>query len=108
MGLTVIKAEIEGNRIYIDSALSDKEDCQSIAGSRWSKNARVWTLPISWASCKSLRAVFGDRLEIGPALLDWAQNELTVRISPSMALRDQLILEDDHWVYVKLRELGLV
>lgn len=103
----MIRAEIEGNRIVIDSPASRKEDCQSIPGCRWNKNNRRWSCPISWASCKTLRAVFGTELEIGPNLLDWAQNEVTIRISPSTALREQLILNDDHWVYVKLRELGI-
>lgn len=103
----MIRAEIEGNRIVIDSPASRKEDCQSIPGCRWNKNNRRWSCPISWASCKTLRAVFGTELEIGPNLLDWAQNEVTVRISPAIALREQLILDDDNWVFTRLRELGL-
>lgn len=90
MGLAIIKAEIEGNRIYIDSAPSDKEECEMIPGSRWEKNTRRWHCPISWGACKALRGVFGTRLEIGPKLSAWAKRELEERINPSLDIREAL------------------
>jgi SNF2 family DNA or RNA helicase len=35
-----------------------------------------------------MRATFKDELQIGPLLNDWATNELTTRIQPTLALRD--------------------
>lgn len=86
----MIRAEIEGTRIVIDSPQSRKEDCQSIPGCRWDKNSRKWHAPISWAACKCLRGVFGAELEIGPKLSAWAKNELEERINPSLDIREAL------------------
>lgn len=92
-----IRAEIEtgrqGNRIYVESPPSAKEQCQEVSGMRWCKESRRWHCPVSWASCKQLRGVFGANLEIGPKLLKWAQEEVKERIAPSLAIRESLMLE---------------
>lgn len=88
--MSIIKAEIVNNRIYIDSEPSNKEECLSIPGCRWDKGTRRWHAPISWATCKALRAVFGLRLEIGDKLSHWAKMELEERITPSLNIREAL------------------
>lgn len=90
-----VQAELESNsRIYIDSELSDRERCKQIPGSRWDKDSRRWHIPVSWAACRQLRSVFGSRLEIGPELYKWAQNELDLRINPSIQIREALSVSD--------------
>jgi SNF2 family DNA or RNA helicase len=89
-----IFVEIENSRIYIQSELTDKDKCKSLPGSRWSKENRQWHVPVSWATCKQLRSVFGDRLNIGPKLLSWAKEEVACRIAPSVALRDAMTVSD--------------
>lgn len=89
-----VYTEIENNRIYITSVMTDRERCKQIPGSRWDKDAKKWHVPISWASCKVLRSTFMDRLQIGPALMEWAKKEVSERIQPSVALRDALTVSD--------------
>lgn len=90
-----VYTEIASNsRIYITSELTDRDRCKQIPGSRWDKERRMWHCPLSWASCKILRTTFGDRLQVGPALLEWAKHEVISRIQPSVALRDALSVPD--------------
>lgn len=46
-----------------------------------------WRGQVSWAGCQTLRGVFGDRLEVGPHLVEWATRELQERITPANKLR---------------------
>jgi SNF2 family DNA or RNA helicase len=81
--------------ILVDAEWRYRELCKSLPGSSWSRDAQVWTLPLSWTSCLALRSTFRDDLVIGPRLGDWAENELNTRISPSMALRELEEYEGD-------------
>lgn len=94
MSYAPVYVEIEKNRIYITSEMSDHARCKQVSGSRWDKDARKWHVPISWSHCKQLRAVFGDRLQIGPTLMEWAKKEVSERIAPSVALREALNVKD--------------
>lgn len=89
-----VYTEIDNNRIYITSEMSDRERCKMIPGSRWDKDKRQWHAPVSWTSCKRLRTVFGDRIQIGPILMEWAKKEVSQRIAPSVALRTALGVTD--------------
>lgn len=93
--MSPVLAELDGQRIFIDSEMSDRERCKSLPGSRWDRVTRRWHIPLSWAGCRQLRSVFGGRLEIGKELLKWAQEELSNRISPSLQLRDALTVKDE-------------
>lgn len=89
-----VYCEIESNRIYITSQMTDREKCKQIPGCRWDKDKKMWHAPVSWATCKVLRSTFMDRLQIGPTLMEWAKLEVTERIAPSVALRDALTVSD--------------
>lgn len=89
-----VTVEIEKNRIYITSEMSDRERCKMVPGSRWDKDAKKWHAPISWTTCKVTRSLFGDRLQIGPLLMEWAKKEVSERIAPSVALREALSVSD--------------
>lgn len=87
-------SDIENNRIYITSEITDRERCKLVPGCRWNKDKKYWHFPISWSTCKVLRSVFGDRLQIGPTLMEWAKKEVSERIAPSVALRDAMTISD--------------
>ena len=88
-----VKANIDqnGESIILDVEWRYKELCKSIPGSSWSAKEQVWRVPLSWSTCLALRSTFRDDLIIEDALTEWAMNQLTDRIQPSVALRD---LED--------------
>lgn len=54
--------------------------CKAIGGGRFKpKTAEVeahWSYPLTMATCRAMRAQFGDDLKIGPALAAWARDEI--------------------------------
>lgn len=74
--------------VIIHAEWRHKELCKSLPGSSWSTSEQIWKVPLSWSACLALRSTFRSDLEIGPRLTEWAANELAVRISPVMALRE--------------------
>ena len=86
-----VKAEIsERGDIILLSEFRDKDLCKSVPGARWDPEDRAWRIPLSWASCKTLRGVFGDRLEVKPKLAAWAWDLRKEFIDPALALRLEL------------------
>ena len=59
-----------------------------IPGVRHNSQRQLWLLPLSWATCVTMRGVIPD-LQVGPALAAWAQRERATRIDPSLALRTE-------------------
>lgn len=86
--------ELDGDHIIINAEWRLKEICRALPGSKWDSNKNVWRIPVSWTGCLSLRSTFGDQLEIGPALAQWARDEKANRIDPSNALREIEMLEE--------------
>jgi len=80
--------ELEDNHIIINAEWRLKEVCRALPGSRWDSDRNVWRIPVSWTGCLSLRSTFGQQLEIGPKLAEWATNEKSSRIDPSNFLRE--------------------
>jgi len=91
-----VKVELDpsSKKIVIDAPWRLKEICRALPGSKWSQEKQVWTIPLSWTGCLSLRSTFKEDLEIGPVLAEWAKNERISRIDPSNSLRDVEVLED--------------
>lgn len=85
----IIYAEKVGESIETNAGYSDKELARAIPGSRYHSPPPVWSLNLSWASCRQLRGTFGDRLRVGPELRSWAENELERRIKRALALREE-------------------
>jgi SNF2 family DNA or RNA helicase len=85
-----VKVEVDESlkSIIIHAEWRHKELCKSLPGSSWSTSDQVWKIPLSWSACLALRSTFRSDLEIGPALTEWAANELATRISPATALRE--------------------
>jgi SNF2 family DNA or RNA helicase len=47
--------------------------CKEIPGFNWSKTKEAWTYPLSMATLRQMRAVFGDELKVDPELWAWAK-----------------------------------
>jgi SNF2 family DNA or RNA helicase len=93
--MTVFVELSESNeRIIIQAPWRFKEVCRALPGSKWDAEAQMWSIPVSWTGCLSLRSTFRDDLQIGPRLSEWAVNERTSRIDPSNTLRDVEAIED--------------
>lgn len=86
--------ELEDNHIIINAEWRLKEVCRALPGSRWDSDRNVWRIPVSWTGCLSLRSTFGQQLEIGPKLAEWATNEKSSRIDPSNFLREVEAMDD--------------
>lgn len=80
--------ELDGSNISIQAEWRLKEVCRALPGSKWDADKNVWRIPLSWTGCLALRQTFGQELEIGPNLAEWARNEKTNRIDPSNLLRE--------------------
>lgn len=85
-----IRANVYKDHIRIDSKWQDKELIKTIPGSAWKTKEGYWSLPLSWASCKALRGVFGNRLVLGVALKQWAKDDIHLRQEPMNAVREAL------------------
>lgn len=87
-----VVAEIErvdrSDRIVVRTGYADREAVKRIPGHLWSPSLNSWTFPVAMSVCLALRTEFGSRLEIGPALRQWASEEVCWR-------REQEHLRDD-------------
>lgn len=82
--------EIHNNRIYIWSELHDRDRIKKVPGSAWDNEANQWHVPLSWGSCLALRGIFGDHLQLGPQIREWATNHKVSIVDPAMALRPSM------------------
>jgi SNF2 family DNA or RNA helicase len=72
------------NRITIRTEYRDRERVRALPGARWHAETRLWTLPVSWTSCRMLRAMFGETLTVSHTLATWARTEHAARIQPAL------------------------
>lgn len=91
----LVDLDNEKTHILITAEWRFKELCKSLPGSSWSQKEQVWRVPLSWSSCQALRSTFQSELEIGPELMQWATDEKTNRIDPSLSLRELEEYEGD-------------
>lgn len=80
----------DGQKIAVYTEFREKELIKSVPGSHWESRSepKRWELPLSWASCVTLRGVFGDGLTIEEPLHNWAWRERASRIDPALQLRE--------------------
>ncbi len=83
-----VVAETDGTKIYLTTALTDKARALEVPGGKWDKGKQAWRYPLSWATCIALRGVFGNDLDLGPSLHDWATTETERRVRPAMEARE--------------------
>lgn len=49
---------------------------KKVKGKRWDPDARIWSVPMDLKSARQLRELFGDRLQLGPAIKLWGKDEV--------------------------------
>ncbi len=89
----LVDLDDSGNKIIINAEWRFKELCKAIPGATWDSKEGIWHMPVSWSGCLALRSTFKDALEIGPALGQWAADEMANRIGPANALREVIELD---------------
>jgi SNF2 family DNA or RNA helicase len=65
------------NRIYLRTPYDARvvSKCKQIPGASWSKTIKAWSYPLDLTTCAALRREFGNALDIGPELWQWATAE---------------------------------
>lgn len=91
----LVNLNAEKTHIVVNAEWRYKDLCKSIPGAVWVTKESTWRVPLSWTSCLALRSTFLNDLVIGDDLTEWANSELSTRVSPSMALRDLTEYEGD-------------
>lgn len=90
-------ADCDDTSITVSTVWHEKDVIKTIPGSSYDGRAKIWRLPLAWASCVALRGVFRDTLTIGDRLQRWAHHELDRRITPTKNLRTLTTLDGDHF-----------
>lgn len=85
-------AEIVDDRIAVRTQYHERHLVQQVPGARYEKNAGYWTVPLSWASCITLRGIFGSDLATGSELTKWSWKVYNSRIRPALNLRNAMEL----------------
>jgi SNF2 family DNA or RNA helicase len=83
----------ERGKIVIDSTYAERDVIAKVPGAKWVREFSHWEVPHTWAACLQLRGLFGQRLELGPELTEWAWEVRTRHIQPAERLR--LALTDE-------------
>lgn len=79
-------------KIAIYTTYQDRHLMRELPGAQFSRKDDFWLAPLSWATCVTLRGLFGRELEIGEKLMKWAWAGRERRIAPAMSLRGLLEL----------------
>lgn len=81
--------------VSIATTYQDRHLMTELPGGRFNRQLQGWIAPLSWATCVTLRGLFGDRLEIGEDLQEWAWDIRNTRIEPAYRIRNLLELPPD-------------
>lgn len=68
-------AELYEGRILLDHSYRDIDTIRGLPGASFGSKAKRWSMPLTWGACITLRGAFGERLEVGPRLTEWATVE---------------------------------
>ena len=93
----MVLAERHGDKIWVEADNSDKDRLLTLPGARYDRENQVVVLPLSYAACKQLRGILGERLDIGDNLYDWASKEVAGRVVPCLELRNSLEPYGRNW-----------
>jgi SNF2 family DNA or RNA helicase len=74
--------------IIVETSYVDRHLIRQLPGSKYNGKTQKWNAPLSWGTCVALRALFGDKLEVGEMLNDWSWNEFKARVDPCAKLRE--------------------
>jgi SNF2 family DNA or RNA helicase len=79
--------------IEVDSEYMERHLTKQIPGGFYDRERKRWYAPASYASCITLRGLFGQALQVGPELNKWAWTTHTQRIEPANRLRTALTVD---------------
>lgn len=86
----------DGNQVIsVETTYQDRHLMTELPGGRFNRQLQGWIAPLSWATCVTLRGLFGNRLEIGEDLQNWAWEQRNSRIEPAFQIRNLLELPAD-------------
>jgi hypothetical protein len=85
-------AEIVDGRIAVRTQYHERHLVQQVPGARYDKDAGYWKAPLSWATCITLRGLFGSDLLTGVELTKWSWEIYNSRIKPATDLRNAMEL----------------
>lgn len=88
-------AEIVDGEIHLTCTFRENSFVAGIPGARYKRD--VWKLPLSWGSCQAMRGVLGDDLQLGEALVGWAnehKHAIEARHKPSDRV-DKILIDFD-------------
>lgn len=99
--MTILVEQADANNVFIlsDYPMRDKELIKTLPGAHYDINDHKWYAPLTWATCRALRGIFGSKLEIGPLLSDWAWRERRGRVDPAMEMRAAADADGDEDLY---------
>lgn len=87
-----VRVEMVGNRIFLKSSFSHGKgpaDAKAVGGGEWKDELKMWSFPLDIGVCRRMRRVYGERLEIGPALALWARQAVQREAAlPALAAAD--------------------
>lgn len=78
--------------VSVETTYQGRHLMTELPGGRFNRQLQGWIAPLSWATCVTLRGLFGDRLEIGDDLQSWAWEQRNSRIEPAFQIRNLLEL----------------
>lgn len=85
----------------VQTTWGEKELIKQVPGARWDPDHKMWICPTSWSTCKILRGVFRETLQIGQLLSEWGYAHLK-EIELPMYLREKHIMPPDEKLVVLL------
>lgn len=86
-----VRVEVEGHQIALRTPYtpSAPDEARAVGGGHWSKRENAWLYPLDLGVCRRMRAQYGDRLVIGPALGLWARQAVArEKALPALAASD--------------------
>jgi SNF2 family DNA or RNA helicase len=92
-------ARQEGTCIILQTELADANLSQTIPGGKYDTDLHRWTAPLTWSTCKALRGIFGERLQLGPNFEAWAVAEYRDHIYPALISRLEMDAPGDPDLY---------
>lgn len=87
----------DGSLVEIQTTWNEKELVRQLPGVRWGPVlglAEHWYAPLTWATCVTLRGIFGQTITVSDRLNQWAWEERQGRVDPLTTIR--LATEPSH------------
>lgn len=72
---SVMRAELDGGEIWIESSYAENKLVSQVPGMRYHKGRDMWHVKATWTACLTMRAVYGNRLQLGPKLIEWGREQ---------------------------------